>query len=170
MPLAPSAQKVEDWLAARGLGGRVIEMPATTRTSEEAAAAIGCEVAQIAKSLLFRGRDSGRPVLVIASGANRVDETKLARLVGERIARPDADYVRSTTGYVIGGVPPVGHDESMTTLIDADLLLLDPIWAAAGTPFAVFRLTGNELAALSGGQVVDVKKGATPGAPGHSQT
>jgi prolyl-tRNA editing enzyme YbaK/EbsC (Cys-tRNA(Pro) deacylase) len=161
MPLAPSAQKVEDWLAARGLGGRVIEMPATTRTSEEAAAAIGCDVAQIAKSLLFRGRDSGRPVLVIASGANRVDETKLARLVGERIARPDADYVRSTTGYVIGGVPPVGHDAGMTTLIDADLLSLDPIWAAAGTPFAVFRLTGTELVALSGGQVVDVKKGAT---------
>lgn len=159
MPLAASAQKVEDWLAARGLAGRVVEMPATTRTSEEAAAAIGCDVAQIAKSLLFRGRESGRPLLVIASGANRVDETKLARLLGERTARPDADYVRSMTGYAIGGVPPVGH-EGMTTLIDADLLSLDPIWAAAGTPFAVFRLTCNELVALSGGQVVDVKKDA----------
>jgi prolyl-tRNA editing enzyme YbaK/EbsC (Cys-tRNA(Pro) deacylase) len=160
MPLAPSAQKVEDWLAARGMAGRVVEMPATTRTSQEAADAIGCSVAQIAKSLLFRGRDSGRPVLVIASGINRVDEAKVAAVLGERIARPDADYVRSTTGYVIGGVPPVAHAVAITTLVDADLLLLDPIWAAAGTPFAVFRLSAAELMELSGGQVADLKKAA----------
>jgi prolyl-tRNA editing enzyme YbaK/EbsC (Cys-tRNA(Pro) deacylase) len=160
MPLAPSAQKVEDWLAARGMAGRVAEMPATTRTSQEAAEAIGCTVAQIAKSLLFRGRTSGRPVLVIASGLNRVDEAKVAALAGERIARPDADYVRSTTGYAIGGVPPVAHAQKMTTLIDADLLSLDPIWAAAGTPFAVFRLTTAELVTLTGGQIADVKKAA----------
>lgn len=158
MPLAPSAQKVEDWLAARGLRGRVTEMPDSTRTSVEAAAAIGCTVAQIAKSLLFRGRDSGRPVLVIASGINRVDETKVAGLLGERIARPDADYVRSATGYVIGGVPPVGHETAITTLIDADLMAREPIWAAAGTPFAIFRLTSAELVALSGGQVADLKR------------
>lgn len=160
MPLAPSAQKVEDWLAARGMAGRVVEMPATTRTSQEAADAIGCSVAQIAKSLLFRGRDSGQPVLVIASGINRVDEAKVAAVLGERIARPDADYVRSTTGYVIGGVPPVAHAVAITTLVDADLLLLDPIWAAAGTPFAVFRLSAAELMELSGGQVADLKKAA----------
>lgn len=158
MPLAPSAQKVEDWLAARGLRGRVTEMPDSTRTSVEAAAAIGCTVAQIAKSLLFRGRDTGRPVLVIASGINRVDETKVAGLLGERITRPDADYVRSATGYVIGGVPPVAHETAITTLIDADLMALEPIWAAAGTPFAIFRLTSAELVALSGGQVADLKR------------
>ncbi|TXL74127.1 YbaK/EbsC family protein [Vineibacter terrae] len=160
MPLAPSAQKVEDWLAARGLAGRVTEMPDSTRTSAEAAATIGCTVAQIAKSLLFRGRDSGRPVLVIASGTNRVDERKVAALMGERIQRPDADYVREATGYVIGGVPPIAHAQPITTLIDADLLALDPIWAAAGTPFAVFRLTAEELVALSGGQVVELKQAA----------
>jgi len=158
MPLAPSAQRVEDWLAARGLRGRVMEMPDSTRTSVEAAAAIGCTVAQIAKSLLFSGRDSGQPVLVIASGINRVDETKVAGLLGERIARPDADYVRSATGYVIGGVPPVAHETAITTLIDADLMALEPIWAAAGTPFAIFRLTSAELVALSGGQVADLKR------------
>ncbi|HKU94462.1 MAG TPA: YbaK/EbsC family protein [Vineibacter sp.] len=158
MPLAASAQKVEDWLAARGLSGRVMEMPDSTRTSVEAAAAIGCTVAQIAKSLLFRGRDSGRPVLVIASGVNRVDEGKVAGLLGERISRPDAGYVRDATGYVIGGVPPVAHDAAITTLIDTDLMALEPIWAAAGTPFAVFRLTPAELVALSGGQVADLKQ------------
>jgi prolyl-tRNA editing enzyme YbaK/EbsC (Cys-tRNA(Pro) deacylase) len=161
MPLAPSAQRIEEWLATRGIPGRVIEMPATTRTSEEAAAAIGCSVAQIAKSLLFRGRDSGRPVLAIASGANRVDEAKLAALVGERIVRPDADYVRAATGYAIGGVPPIGHATPIATFIDADLLVLEPIWAAAGTPFAVFRVTGPELVALSRGRVVDLRRGAS---------
>jgi prolyl-tRNA editing enzyme YbaK/EbsC (Cys-tRNA(Pro) deacylase) len=135
-------------------------MPGSTRTSAEAAAAIGCTVAQIAKSLLFRGRDSGRPVLVIASGINRVDEGRIAALVGERISRPDADYVRGATGYAIGGIPPVGHAEAITTLIDADLLALEPIWAAAGTPFAVFRLTAAELVTLSRGRVAEVKQPA----------
>ena len=158
MTLAASAQRVEDWLASRGLAGRVIEMPETTRTSAEAAAAIGCTVAQIAKSLLFRGRDSGQPILAIASGVNRVDEAKLAGLVGEGIARPDADYVRAATGFVIGGVPPVGHATPIATFIDADLLSFDPIWAAAGTPFAVFRLSARELVTLSGGQVVDLRR------------
>lgn len=158
MALAVSAQKVEDWLAARGLAGRVVEMPDTTRTSAEAATAIGCSVAQIAKSLVFRGRDSGQPVLVIASGVNRVDEAKVAALVGERITRADAGFVRDATGYVIGGVPPVGHAIPIATLIDRDLLTLEAIWAAAGTPFAVFRLTGAELASLSGGRVADIKQ------------
>jgi prolyl-tRNA editing enzyme YbaK/EbsC (Cys-tRNA(Pro) deacylase) len=157
MPLSESAQRVENWLAGRGLPGRVREMAASTRTSAEAAAAIGCDVAQIAKSLVFRGRDSGGPLLVVASGVNRVDEKKLAALVGERVARPDADYVRAVTGFVIGGVPPVGHAQPIRTLIDAELLALDPIWAAAGTPVAVFRLTAAELVALTSGEVADLK-------------
>ncbi|HJQ57946.1 MAG TPA: YbaK/EbsC family protein [Vineibacter sp.] len=158
MSLTASAQKVEDWLAGRGMAGRVIEMPDTTRTSAEAAAAIGCAVANIAKSLVFRGRDSGQAVLVIASGANRVDENKIAALLGERIARPDAAFVRDATGYIIGGVPPVAHAAPISTLIDTDLLARDPIWAAAGTPFAVFRLSADELVSLSGGRVADVKR------------
>jgi prolyl-tRNA editing enzyme YbaK/EbsC (Cys-tRNA(Pro) deacylase) len=95
--------------------------------------------------------------MVVASGVNRVDEKKLAALVGERIARPDADYVRAATGFVIGGVPPVAHERAIRTLIDADLLALDPIWAAAGTPVAVFRLTAAELVALTSGEVADLK-------------
>ncbi|MGE3646879.1 MAG: YbaK/EbsC family protein [Reyranellaceae bacterium] len=157
MPLSDNAQRVESWLAGRGLPGRVREMTASTRTSAEAAAAIGCGVAQIAKSLVFRGRDSGTPLLVVASGVNRVDEKKLAALVGERIARPDADFVRATTGFVIGGVPPLGHDRPMRTLIDRDLMVRDPIWAAAGTPVAVFHLTAAELVALTQGEVADLK-------------
>jgi prolyl-tRNA editing enzyme YbaK/EbsC (Cys-tRNA(Pro) deacylase) len=157
MPLSESAQRVESWLAARGTPGRVREMTASTRTQAEAAAAIGCDVAQIAKSLVFRGRDSGAPLLVVASGVNRVDERKLATLVGERVSRPDADYVRAATGFVIGGVPPVGHERPIRTLIDRDLLALDPIWAAAGTPVAVFHLTAGELTALTGGEVADIK-------------
>lgn len=157
MPLSDTAQHVENWLAARGLPGRVREMTASTRTSAEAAAVIGCGVAQIAKSLVFRGRDSGAPLLVIVSGINRVNEKKLARLVGERVSRPDADYVRAVTGFAIGGVPPAGHERGLRTLIDADLLALDPIWAAAGTPVAVFSLTPGELVALTSGEVVDIK-------------
>lgn len=157
MPLSNAAQLIENWLAARGLPGRVREMTASTRTSAEAAAAIGCDVAQIAKSLVFRGRDSGAALLAIVSGVNRVDENKLAALIGERVGRPDADFVRAATGFAIGGVPPVGHERQIRTFIDADLLALDPIWAAAGTPVAVFSTTPSELAALTAGQVVDIK-------------
>ena len=157
MPLSNAAQHIENWLAGRGLPGRVREMTASTRTSAEAAAAIGCEVAQIAKSLIFRGRDSNAPLLVVASGINRVDEKKLAALAGERVIRPDAEFVRAATGFAIGGVPPVGHERPIRTFIDADMLLLDPIWAAAGTPVAVFSTTPAELAALTAGEVVDIK-------------
>ncbi|MCK5275370.1 MAG: YbaK/EbsC family protein [Alphaproteobacteria bacterium] len=132
------------------------EFPKSTRTAAEAAAAIGCEVAQIAKSLVFRARASGRPVLVIASGANRVDEKAVAALIGEKIGRADAGFVRAATGFAIGGVPPVGHDKPIETFIDEDILAFDAIWAAAGTPFAVFRLDPHSLAALTGGRVARV--------------
>lgn len=157
MPLSETAQRVESWLAGRGLPGRVREMTQSTRTSAEAALAIGCSVAQIAKSLVFRGRDSGVPLLVVASGISRVDEKKLAALVGERILRADADYVRGATGFVIGGVPPVAHERAIRTLIDADLMALDPIWAAAGTPVAVFWMNAAELVALAAGDVADLR-------------
>lgn len=157
-PLKDSAGRVQQALAAAGFAFQVREFPASTRTSAEAAAAIGCAVAQIAKSLIFRGRETGRAVLVMASGANRVDEKAVACLLGEELERADADFVRAATGFAIGGVPPVGHRQPPVVFIDADLLNLAEIWAAAGTPNAVFRLTPQELVALTGGQVAAIRQ------------
>jgi len=153
---APSALKVQ---AALGDRFTVLEFDAGTRTAADAAAAVGCKVAEIAKSLVFRGKESGRPVLVVASGVNRVDEKKVAALIGEKIARADADFVREKTGFAIGGVPPVGHASALLTLIDEDLLQFETIWAAAGTPNAVFKLTPAALVELTGGRVADAKAG-----------
>jgi prolyl-tRNA editing enzyme YbaK/EbsC (Cys-tRNA(Pro) deacylase) len=136
---------------------QVVEMPDTTRSAAEAAEAIGCSVGQIAKSLVFKTRNCQEPVLVIASGANRVDEKKVGALLGEEISKADADFVRQKTGFAIGGVPPVGHNQPITTFIDQDVLVFDEIWAAAGTPNAVFRLTGDDLVRATGGQVIGVK-------------
>jgi prolyl-tRNA editing enzyme YbaK/EbsC (Cys-tRNA(Pro) deacylase) len=157
--LSPSARKVQDALTARGFALEVVELPQSTRTAAEAAAAVGCTVGQIVKSLVFRAAHSDRPVLVLASGANRVDESAVARLLGEPLAKADAAYVRARTGFVIGGVAPVGHAEPMVALIDEDLLQYGEIWAAAGTPNAVFRLTPAELVALTEGKVARVKTG-----------
>jgi prolyl-tRNA editing enzyme YbaK/EbsC (Cys-tRNA(Pro) deacylase) len=151
---SPSALKVQ---AVLGVRFDVLEFDAGTRTAEDAAAAIGCEVAQIAKSLVFRAA-SGRPVLVVASGAHRVDEKTVAALVGEPITRANADFVRDATGFAIGGVPPVGHRTAPVALIDESLLAFEEIWAAAGTPNAVFRLTPADLMALTGGTVAAVKR------------
>jgi prolyl-tRNA editing enzyme YbaK/EbsC (Cys-tRNA(Pro) deacylase) len=155
--LAASARRVQRAIAAHGLAPQVVQLPATTRSAEEAARAIGCRVEQIAKSLIFRGQASGKPILVIASGRNRVDESRLAALVGEPIAKADADFVRQRTGFAIGGVPPVGHSEPMTTFLDQDLFGLEVIWAAAGTPHAVFRLTPADLQAMTAAQIAQVK-------------
>ena len=157
-PLKASARRVRDALAAKGVAFEIREFPASTRTSAEAAAAIGCEIGQIAKSLIFRAKKTDRPVLVMASGANRVDEKALAALVGEKIGRADADFVRRTTGFAIGGVPPLGHATPPVTLIDRDLLAFGEIWAAAGTPNAVFRLAPQDLCTLTGGQVANIKQ------------
>jgi prolyl-tRNA editing enzyme YbaK/EbsC (Cys-tRNA(Pro) deacylase) len=155
--LSPSAQKVQDALTALGFGAcRVIELPDSSRTSAEAAAAIGCTISQIAKSLIFKGAQSGDPVLVIASGTNRVNTQHLAALLGEAVVKPDADYVREKTGFVIGGVPPVGHVAPLRTFIDQDLRQYATIWAAAGTPRAVFQLTPADLERMTGGQVIAV--------------
>lgn len=156
--LSPSARKVQALLDAAGFGHRVVEHEGSTRTSEEAAAAVGCQVAEIAKSLIFRGKESGRPVLVVASGINRVDEKAVGRLIGEKIERADPEFVLSCTGFAIGGVPPFGHTVPPLVLIDEDLTALETIWAAAGTPNAVFRLTPADLVGLTGGQVVAVRK------------
>jgi prolyl-tRNA editing enzyme YbaK/EbsC (Cys-tRNA(Pro) deacylase) len=156
--LSPSAQKVQDALTTRGFGAiTVVELPDSTRTAAEAAAAIGCTVAQIAKSLIFKGNESGDPVLVIASGINRVNTQTIKALLGEAIDKPDAEFVREKTGFVIGGVPPVGHTEPVRTFIDEDLRQYDEIWAAAGTPRAVFKLRPDDLENMTGGRVISVK-------------
>jgi len=153
MPLKPSAQRVQDALAARGLDIQVVELTATARSAAEAAAAVGCQVGQIAKSLVFRGRSSGQGILVIASGANRVDLARVEALLGEALDKADADFVRAQTGFAIGGVPPLGHDRPLTTVIDEDLLRFEKIWAAAGHPSAVFPATPAQLVAMTGGKV-----------------
>jgi prolyl-tRNA editing enzyme YbaK/EbsC (Cys-tRNA(Pro) deacylase) len=155
-PLKASAQRVQDALRQRGFANQVIELTQTARSAAEAAAALGCEVGQIAKSLVFRTRRSGTGVLVIASGVNRVDIAKLEALLGEPIDRGHADFVREQTGYSIGGVPPVGHARPLTTTIDEDLLRHSRIWAAAGHPNAVFPLAPDELVLLTGGRVARV--------------
>lgn len=155
-PLKPSAQRVQDALAARGYSNQVVEFADSTRTAAEAAAAVGCTVGQIAKSLIFRGHTTRRPILIIASGANRVHEKRMAAIIGEKLDKADADFVRETTGYAIGGVPPLGHDQPLVTYIDRALLAYQEIWAAAGHPFAVFRLTPDELLAMTGGELADV--------------
>ena len=152
------AERVRRALAELGQEFEVRTFPQSTRTSEEAAAAIGCAVGQIAKSLIFRARDSGRPVLVIASGTNRVDEKAVSRLLGEKIARADAAFVREVTGYAIGGVPPFAHKVPPIVFLDRDLLAHDGIWAAAGAPNAVFALSPRDLPALTGGIYEDIKK------------
>jgi prolyl-tRNA editing enzyme YbaK/EbsC (Cys-tRNA(Pro) deacylase) len=132
-------------------------VPQSTRTAVEAAEAVGCGVGQIVKSIVFRAARSGRPILVLASGANRVDEKALADLVGEPLAKADADFVRERTGFAIGGVPPLAHSEPIETLVDEDLMAFAEIWAAAGTPNALFRLTPADLVRITGGRVTRTK-------------
>lgn len=155
-PMRTSALKVQEALARLGRDFEVVEFDASTRTSADAAAAIGCTIAQIAKSLVFRAKPSGRPVLVMASGANRVNEKKVEAELGERLGKADAEYVRDKTGFVIGGVPPIGHATKPAAFIDRDLLQFAEIWAAAGTPHAVFRLTPGDLVEITGGKVIDL--------------
>lgn len=154
--LSPAAQRVQELLRTSGSAATVRQFPATARTAADAAAVIGCTVAQIAKSLIFRTR-TGKSVLVIASGINRVDERKIAAALGEPIGKADASFVRDTTGYAIGGVAPVGHSTPPRIFIDEDLRQYASIWAAAGHPHAVFELTAAELERLTGGTVMPVK-------------
>jgi prolyl-tRNA editing enzyme YbaK/EbsC (Cys-tRNA(Pro) deacylase) len=161
---------VQNALSAHGFTLAVVELPQTTRTAAEAAAAVGCSVGQIAKSLIFRGAQSGRPVLVLASGSNRVDELAVAGPLGEPLEKADADFVRARTGFVIGGVPPVGHNESMPTYVDEDLMAYDVLWAAAGTPNAVFKLTPADLLRLTQGIVIRLKRDGPSNEPVATDT
>lgn len=154
--LPQSAQRVQAALAASGLETKVREMPATARSAQEAASAIGCTVAEIAKTIVFRGLTSAKPILVVASGINRVDANLLAALTGEEVAQAKPDFVRSATGFAIGGVPPLGFEQPIETWIDQDLLAFTEVWAAAGTPFTVFAISPAALPGLTGGKVAKV--------------
>jgi prolyl-tRNA editing enzyme YbaK/EbsC (Cys-tRNA(Pro) deacylase) len=156
--LSQSANKFQAYLINNGYQNKIIEMPDTTRTASEAAASIGCTIAQIVKSIIFQTKENHLPVMVTASGVNRVDELLVSNIIGDKIKKADADFVHSVTGYAIGGVPPAGHNHQIITLIDEDLLSFDEIWAAGGSPHAVFKLTPAELVGLTQGKVVKVKQ------------
>jgi prolyl-tRNA editing enzyme YbaK/EbsC (Cys-tRNA(Pro) deacylase) len=154
----PTALRTAQLLREAGLTTQVVEFEQPTRTSAEAAAAIGCAVAEIAKSIVFRGRDSGLAVVVVTSGDNRVSEAKVAAALGEPLVRADAGFVRAATGYAIGGVAPIGHAQPVRLLLDRDLQRFATVWAAAGTPFSVFPLTPGELRRLTGADWTDVRQ------------
>lgn len=153
----PTAQRNAQLLQQAGILTDVVEFEHPVRTSAEAAAAIGCSVAEIAKSIVFRGQASGSAVMVVASGDNRVSEAKVAVLVGEDLGRADADFVRAATGYAIGGVAPFGHAQTCRVLLDEDLQRFVAVWAAAGTPYSVFPLSPAQLQQLTGAGWSDIK-------------
>lgn len=157
-PAKSSARRVQEALEAAGFDLAVTELPQSARTAVDAADAIGCSVEQIAKSIVFKGSRSGDPILVVASGSNQVDVDRLSVLTGEPVAMADPEFVRAETGYAIGGVPPVGHATAIRTWIDNDLLGYDEIWAAAGTPHAVFRLTPRALIDITRGSLVEIAR------------
>ena len=154
--LSISAKRVQDFLSVRGFSFEVKELPGSTRTAQEAADSIGCTVSQIAKSLVFREKKANRPILVIASGSNRVDVKKIQKSTGLKLGKADGKFVKDRVGYAIGGVPPVCHNEPLETLLDEDLKKYETIWAAAGTPFAVFRLKPADLEPLTKGKWIDL--------------
>lgn len=154
--LHPTALRIAGLLRDAGIDTQVVEFEQQTRTSAEAATAIGCTVAEIAKSIVFRGRTSGLAVVVVASGDNRVSERKVAALVDEPLARADADFVRAATGYAIGGVAPIGHAQPVKLLLDEDLGRFATVWAAAGTPYSVFPVAPEQLQRLTGAGWSDV--------------
>jgi prolyl-tRNA editing enzyme YbaK/EbsC (Cys-tRNA(Pro) deacylase) len=161
--LPDTAQRVADLLAALGHDKPVVLLPATGKTSAEAAAGLGCSVAEIAKSIVFRRVSDDAAVMVVASGANRVDEQKVAALVGA-LGKADAKFVRERIGYAIGGVCPIGHLQKTVMLIDEDLLQFDSVWAAAGHPHAVFNLTPQQLLQMTGAPVADIAATTSRGA------
>jgi prolyl-tRNA editing enzyme YbaK/EbsC (Cys-tRNA(Pro) deacylase) len=158
LKLSSSAIRVQDFLLAKGFSFDVKELPGSTRTAQEAAESIGCNVAQIAKSLVFKEQKKGFPVLVIASGSNRVDVAKIEKETGLKLGKADGSYVKERVGYAIGGVPPAGHNETLETILDADLKKYDVIWAAAGTPFAVFQLKPVDLEPLTNGRWMELSE------------
>jgi len=156
--LSDSAKRVQDFLLAKGFSFEIKELPGLTRTAQEAADSVGCAVAQIAKSLVFREKETDLPILVIASGSNRVDLAKIEKETGLKLGKADGNYVKERVGYAIGGVPPVGHNEPLETILDPDLKKYEVVWAAAGTPFAVFQLKPTDLEPLTNGRWINLSE------------
>ena len=157
--LSKSAEIVQRVLSEKGLGFEVLELNANTRTANDAVMTIGCQVGQIVKSLLFRTKETQRPVLVLVSGKNRVNEEAIQRYTAEKILKADADFTRKLTGFAIEGIPPLEHKNPISLVyIDEDLLQYETLWAAAGTPYAVFSLPVKELQKVTGGKVISVKE------------
>ena len=154
--ISASLQRVQKALDQSGLALEVVELPKSTRTAQEAADAVGCELGQIVKSLILRGSDSNRPYLVLVSGPNRANLERIGQVMGESVEMADAGFVRERTGFSIGGVAPVGLSESIHTLIDQDLLQHEIVWAAAGTPRSVFSLSPDNLLELTSGNVENI--------------
>lgn len=154
--LADSARAFQEMLRERGFTNDVVQLPSSTRTAKEAAEAIGCEVDHIAKSIIFRLKETDLPLLVVASGKNRINEKTIATYVKDELVNANAQFVRKRTGFVIGGVPPVGHKDKVMTYIDEDLFHYETIWAAAGHPMAVFELTAEQLVDMTEGEVVKI--------------
>ena len=157
--LSLSAQKVQDALVLLGSSAVVVEHENPGRTAAEAAVLLRCDIAQIAKSIIFKSTNTGKSVLVITSGANRVDEKKVAVILGDKLAKADAAFVREQTGFAIGGVPPLAHANPGAILLDVDLLKFDQVFPAGGTPHAMFAIDPNELLRISGAQAADVRQG-----------
>ncbi len=155
--LKSGAQRIQDTLRELGYTNQVVELPQSTRTASDAAQAMGCEVAQIAKSIIFRLPVKNMPLLVVASGVNRINEAKLSRYLAEPIGKADANFVREHTGFAIGGIPPVGHLAPLTTIVDEDLFHFTTIWAAAGHSAALFALTLQQLVNMTHGIVMAIK-------------
>ncbi len=154
--LSSSAKRVQQAILERGYQCDVLELPGSTRTAQEAADAVGCNLRQIVKSLVFVTTQSKEPILVLVSGANRVNENHLAELIGQAVVMASSTFVREQTGYAIGGVPPLGHAHALRTFIDSDLIEQQLLWAAAGTPHALFQVTPADLVAMTGGTVVKI--------------
>jgi prolyl-tRNA editing enzyme YbaK/EbsC (Cys-tRNA(Pro) deacylase) len=150
--LTDSAKRVQDFIQEKGFSFEVKELSSSTRTAQEAADSIGCEVAQIGKSLVFRDEETDLPILVIASGSNRVDLSTIEKVTGLKLGKADGKFVKEKVGYAIGGIPPVGHIFPLQTLLDNDLKKYEVVWVAAGTPFAVFQLSPDDLDSLTNGR------------------
>ncbi len=161
-PLSDAAQRVQDAIRALGFENVVLELEHPVKTAQAAADALGCQPAQIVKSLVFRGVTSGTPVLVVASGANRVNTDVLAALLGEPVEMANPKLVRQVTGFAIGGIPPVGHAQALDVVIDEDLFAIGDLWAAAGHPNSMFPLTAPELAVMTGRRILNIRGSVAP--------
>lgn len=154
--LSQNSQKIQKLLNQLGLDNKVLELPDSTRTSSDAAKAVKCSIDQIAKSMIFKTKSTNRPILIIASGGNRVNEKALRKFVPEKVSMASPDFVKETTGFIVGGVPPAGHTTQIETFIDKDLMKFKEIWAAAGTPYSIFKLTPQQLVDITNGKVIDI--------------